>query len=80
MIFGTLTILGVGYVLVNVAVAIMLSYFLSQSTISSVEIVIEMCGLTFFLIASIAMMMVGVVLIFGGFRYYNRDSQRGVMF
>ena len=75
-----MAVLGVGYVMVNAAVVVMLGYFLSLFRISSVEVVIEMCGIILFLLASISMMIVGAAIIIGGLKYHRGDSVRGVMF
>lgn len=80
LIFGTTTVLGVGYVLVNAAIIGILSYFLSQFTISSTEIAIEMGGVTLFLLASIAMVMLGTLTIVGGFHYYKGYNPKGAIF
>ena len=80
LIFGTTTVLGIGYVLVNIAMLIMLSYFLSQITISSTQIAVEIGGVTLFLLASIAMVMLGILTIVGGFRYYKGNNPKGIIF
>lgn len=80
LVLGTLTVLGVGYAVVNVAVIVLLIYYLSLFTISSVQVVIEMSGIILFLLASATMMTVGVLLVVGGLRYYRGISPRGLMF
>jgi len=80
LIFATMTALGIGYILVNIATTILLGYFLSEFTISSVQIVIEMCGMILFLLASIAMVTLGILFIIGGLQYYRGDKPKGVIF
>jgi len=79
LIFGTTTVLGIGYVLVNIAMLIILSYFLSQMTISSTQIVIEMGRITLYLLASIVMVMLGILILVGGFRYYKGYNPKGTI-
>jgi len=80
LIYGTMTALGMGYILVNIAITILLGYFLSEFTISSVQVVIEMCGIILFLLASITMVTVGILLMIGGFKYYRGSKLEGVIF
>lgn len=80
LIYGTATALGIGFVLVNIAIATLLGYFLSEFTISSVQIVIEMCGIILFLLASISMVTVGILIVVGGLKYYRGDKLKGVIF
>lgn len=79
LVFGTLTILGVGYVLASVAMLIMLSYFLSQFEISSVQVVIRMSGILLFVFAEILLIAVGFSLIIGAIQYYGGYFPKRVM-
>lgn len=69
LIFGTTTVLGIGYVLVNIAMFIMLRYSLSQ-----------MGGITLFLLAFTVMVMLGIFTIVGGYQYYKGYNPKGVIF
>lgn len=75
----TLSVLGIGYILVNLAVFILLSHFLLQFSISSMQIVTQMGGMLLFIIASIMLMVVGFLLIMGGIQHYRGKSTQRVM-
>jgi len=68
----TTTVLGIGYILPNMAIVIILSYILSQTTLSSLRMITQISGTILFLMASIVMMIVGTTLIVGGIRYNKR--------
>jgi len=68
----TTTVLGIGYILPNIAIVIILSYILSQTTLSSLRMITQISGIILFLMASIVMMIVGTTLIIGGTRYNKR--------
>jgi hypothetical protein len=77
----TTTVLGLGYILPNIAVVIILSYLLSQTTITSLHMITQISGIILFLMASIVMIVIGVALIVGGMRYNKRKpSPRGTIF
>lgn len=75
----SLSVLGIGYVLVNLAVAIILGHFLSQFEITSFEIVTQMGGIALFIMASVLLMAVGFLLIMGGVQHYRGSSTQRVM-
>ena len=77
----TTTVLGLGYILPNVAIVIILSYILSQTSISSLQMITQISGIILFLMASVVMMVIGTTLIVGGMRY-NKKKQfsRGIIF
>ncbi|RLI45542.1 hypothetical protein DRO69_05090 [Candidatus Bathyarchaeota archaeon] len=75
----TLSVLGIGYVLVNLAVLILLGYYLSQRSISSLEAVTQIGGMTLFIIASILLMAVGGLLIVGGIQHYRGNTTHRVI-
>jgi len=77
----TTTVLGLGYILPNIAIAIILGYILSQTSISSLQMITQISGIILFLMASIVMMVMGAALIVGGIRYNKRKSSpRGIIF
>jgi hypothetical protein len=77
----TTTVLGLGYILPNIAIVIILSYILSQTSISSLQMITQISGIVLFLMASIVMIVIGGALIFGGIRYNKREqSPRGIIF
>jgi len=73
-------ILGLGYILPNAAIIILLAYVLSTFSIASQEIVIQMSGTILFLIASLLLVVLGVFIINWGIRYYANASCREVIF
>jgi len=76
----TTTVLGLGYILPNIAIVIILSYILSQTSISSLQMITQISGIILFLMASIVMIVIGGALIFGGIRYNKRKQSRGIIF
>jgi hypothetical protein len=75
----TLSVLGIGYVLVNLAVLVLLGYYLSQYSISSLEAVTQIGGMTLFIIASTLLMAVGCLLIVGGIQHYRGNTTHRVI-
>ncbi len=75
----TLNVLGIGFVLVNLAVLILLGYYLSQHSISSLEEVTQIGGMALFIIASAMLMGVGCLLIVGGIQYYRGNTTQRVI-
>jgi len=76
----TTTVLGIGYILPHIAIVIILSYILSQTTISSLQMITQISGMILFLMASIVMMIVGVTVIVGGIRYNRRSLPKETIF
>jgi len=79
MFLATTTLLGSGFVLVNMAIAVILGYFISQFTISSLTQVVRMCGTILFLLASITMIILGVFIIIGGLYSYRWGPPEGII-
>ncbi|MFQ5999139.1 MAG: hypothetical protein ACE5J6_00035 [Candidatus Bathyarchaeia archaeon] len=79
LLLATTSVLGSGLVLVNVAVAILLVYLISQFTISSLTQVAMMCGTILFLLASITMMILGFFVILGGLHSYRWGPPEGII-
>jgi hypothetical protein len=75
----TLNVLGIGFVLVNLSVLILLGYYLSQHSISSLEAVTQIGGITLFIIASAMLMAVGCLLIVGGIQHYRGNTTQRVI-
>lgn len=80
LVLAAATLLGVGYVVVNVPIVILLSHRFSQIPISSMRNIGALAGITLFLMASILLMVLGCFLIVGGLQYYRGSSPQGVMF
>jgi len=73
-------VLGIGYILPNVATILILWYVFSQYTMSSVAVITHMCGIILFIVASIILMVVGIFIIIGGIQFYRRSIPSGVLF
>jgi len=80
LFLATTTLLGSGFVLVNIAIAVLLGYFISQFTISSLAQVVMMCGTLLFLLASITMIILGVFIIIGGIYSYMWGPPEGIIY
>lgn len=79
LVFGTLALLGVGYISTSVATLILLYYFLSLYEISSVPVVIQMSGLLLFAFAEILLIVVGVSLVMGAIQFFGGYFPKKVM-
>lgn len=73
LLLFTTTFLGSGYVMANLAKAIILWYLRLQLSMSSSTQVAMICGTLFFIIASIIFMTLGVFVIVGGLYLYHRE-------
>lgn len=80
LILGMTTILGLGYILPNVATIVVLAYILSTLRISSQEIVFQISGTILFLIASVLLIALGIFIMTLGIRYYKNVSCSDVVF
>jgi len=80
LVLAAATLLGVGYVVVNIPIIILLSNRFSQIPMSSTQNISELASITLFLMASILLMVVGCFLIIGGLQYYRGSGPQGVMF
>jgi len=79
-VLGASTIIGIGYILPNIATLLVLIYLLSDFTVYSQEAVIEMTGIVLFIIASILLMALGISIITLGTRYYKKANPEEVIF
>ena len=80
LVLAAATLLGVGYVVVNIPIIILLSHRFSQTPISSTQNIGALAGITLFLMASILFMVLGCFLIVGGLQYYRGSYPQGVIF
>jgi hypothetical protein len=76
LVLSALTMLGVGYVMVNIPVMILLGYFWSTIPISSQANVAAISGRLLFMIASGISSGLGVVIVLGGVKFYEGDSTK----
>jgi hypothetical protein len=80
LILIAFTVLGIGFILVNVPVTILLGYSVLQLEIASQQVVSEFSGRVLFMLASIALMILGLLFVIGAIQYYGRNLARGVVF
>ena len=79
LLLATTTVLGSGFVLVNTAIAIILVYFISQLSISSLTQIAMVGGTLLFLLASITMILLGFFVILGGLHSYRWGPPEGII-
>ena len=72
--------IGLGYVLPNIAMVIMLNYFLSKYPIETSKNIYMISGIILFIIASILLMAVGVFIVLSGIQYFVGNVPQKMMF
>jgi len=77
---AAITMLGIGYVLVNAPIAILLGYSVSAIQIASQADVSAIAGRILFLIASSVSVILGVIFVFGAVQFYERGKVKGIAF
>jgi len=77
---SALTMLGVGYVIVNVPIMILSGYFWSTIPISSQANIAAISGRILFMMASAISSALGVVFVLFGVRFYEGNSLKGTAF
>lgn len=80
LVLSAFTMLGVGYIMVNLPVMILLGYFLSIIPISSQANIAALSGRISFIIASAIAAGLGVVMVLGGVKFYEGNSTKGTAF
>lgn len=76
LVLSAFTMMGVGYVMVNVPLIVLLGYFWSIIPISSQANVAAIAGRMLFIVASAISAVLGVVIVFGGVKFYEGDSTK----
>jgi len=74
------TMLGVGYVMVNVPLIVLLGYLWSVIPISSQANIAAIVGRLLFVAASAVSAVLGVVIVFGGVKFFEGDSTKSIGF
>lgn len=69
----TTTVMGMGYILPNIATIMVLGYILSTTRLSSLQMITHISGIILFLMASLVMMALGIAIMIGGHRYNKRN-------
>jgi len=77
---AAMTMLGIGYVLVNAPIAILIGHSVSAIPIASQANVSAITGRILFLIALSVSVVLGVLLIFGAVKFYERGNVKGIAF
>lgn len=80
LVLGVATILGLGYILPNIATIVLLAQILSTFEITSQEIVFQMSGTILFVIASVLLIALGILTMTWGIRYYTNVSYNDLVF
>jgi hypothetical protein len=80
LVLSACTMLGVGYVMVNVPIIVLLAYFWTAIPISSQANIAAIAGRMLFLFASAVSAVLGVVAVFGGVKFFEGDSTRRIGF
>lgn len=80
MALAAITMIGLGYILVNAPVAMLLGSSILRIPLASQTSVLTIVGRTLFLTALIVSTFLGVLLIFGGVQFYERGKIKGVAF
>lgn len=79
MVLAAFTVLGTGFVLVNVPITLLLGYSVSQFQITSQQVVTEIAGRLLFILGSVAFMVVGLLLVIAAI-YYDGIVPKGIIF
>jgi len=77
---AALTMLGIGYVLTNLPMALLIGQSLSTIPIASQANINAIAGRILFLMASIISVLLGGLFIIGAVKFYERDQTRGIVF
>jgi len=80
LILSAFAVLGIGFILVNVPITILLGYSVAQLELSSQQIVAELSGRILFILASVALIVMGLLFVIGAVQYYERRISKGVVF
>lgn len=77
---AAMTMLGIGQILVNAPVAILIGYSVSTIPIASQADINAVAGRILFLIASSISVVLGLLIIFGAVQFYERSRVKGLTF
>jgi len=80
IVLAALTMLGIGYILVNAPVALLIGYSVSSIPIASQANISAIAGRILFLMASVIAINLGAVFIFGAVQFYERSQTKGIVF
>jgi hypothetical protein len=80
LVLSALTTLGIGYIMVNAPVMILLGYFWSKIPISSQANIAAISGRMLFIMALAVLSSLGIVMILGGIKFYEGKPTNGATF
>ena len=80
LVFAAATLLGVGYIVIDVPIVILLGYKFVEIPIDSVQNITRIASTTLFLMASILLIVLGCFLVIGGLQFYRGGAHQGVIF
>jgi hypothetical protein len=80
LVLSACTMLGVGYVMINVPIIVLLAYFWTAIPISSQANIAAIAGRMLFLFASAVSAVLGVTAVFGGVKFFEGDSTKRIGF
>jgi len=80
LVLSALTMLGVGYVMVNLPVMILLGYFWSTISISSQGNIAAISGRILYMMALAISSGLGIVIVLGGVKFFEGDSTKDAAF
>jgi hypothetical protein len=80
LVLAATTLLGVGYIAVDIPIVVLLGYQFSQIPIDSTQNIGKLAGITLFLMASVILIILGCFFIIGGLQFYRGGAHKGVVF
>jgi len=80
LVLAAATLLGVGYIVVDIPIVVFLGYRFFQIPIDSVENIGKLAGITLFFMASVLLIILGCFFIIGGLQFYRGGAHQGVVF
>ena len=80
IVLAALTMLGIGYVLVNVSVAVLIGNSMATIPINSQANISAIAGRVLFLMGFTIAAVLGVLFIFGAVHFYERSQTKGTVF
>ncbi|UCE57635.1 MAG: hypothetical protein JSW19_00020 [Candidatus Bathyarchaeota archaeon] len=80
LVFAAATLLGVGYIVIDVPIVILLGYKFVEIPIDSMQNITRIASTTLFLMASVLLIVLGCFFIIGGLQFYRGGAHQGVIF
>ena len=80
LVLAAATLLGVGYVVVDIPIIVLLGYRFYQIPIDSTQHIGELAGTTLFFLASVLLIILGCFFIIGGLQFFRGGAHQGVVF